>query len=116
MVVVLGVQSLHSLGNDLTGHCTNIVEVCIPQLNRGLNLEPPETNQQTEDYTASVLLATSPFGGLDDLGGDEATVGVCQDTLIDFTADDLFNLVFQPQSNFRDLLGGVRRLWLISNV
>ena len=104
---------LHALGDDLTGYSSNLMEIGIPKLDRGLDIEPSKTDEKTEDYAGLVFLATSPLSSVNDTLRDNATVWVGQDARIDLTADYLLNLVFQTQRDLSNLFGGSRRFWLI---
>lgn len=95
---------IHALGDDLTSYSSTFVEIRIPELHRGLDLEPSQTRQKTVDNTGLVIFTAGVFGGLDHIVCDNATVRVGQDTLLNLTSDQLLNLVFQAQRNFGDLL------------
>lgn len=100
----MGRGILHALGDDLTSYSSTFVEIRIPELHRGLDLEPSQTGEETVDNTGLIFLTAGIFGGLDHIVCDDATVGVGQDALLDLTDDQLLNLVFQAQRNLGDLL------------
>lgn len=83
------------------------MEISVPQLDRSLNLEPSQANKQTVDNTSLVVLTTSSLGSFNDILRDKTAVWVGQDILLDLAANDLLNLVFQPQCNFSNLLGRI---------
>jgi hypothetical protein len=83
------------------------MEISVPQLDIGLHFEPSQTDKKTEYHTGSVVLTAGPPSCFDYILGDDPTVGVGEDALVDLTGDDLFNLIFQSQSNLGDLLGGL---------
>jgi hypothetical protein len=97
-------EDIHALGDDLTSYSSTFVEIRIPELHRGLNLEPSQTCEKTIHNTRLVIFAAGALGSLDHMFGDNATVRVGQDALIHFTGDQLLNLVFQAQSNLSNLL------------
>lgn len=107
---------VHPLGDYLTGHSSNFMEISIPKLDGSLDLKPSQTDEQAEDYTCLIVLATNSLCGFNDIRSDNTTVWVGQNTFFNLAADDLFNLIFQSECNFSNLLGRVRRLWLIGNV
>lgn len=106
----------HALSDNLASHSPSKVEFRVPQLNVGLHFEPSQADEETKDHTGFVVLTTGPLGCFNYILRDNPAVGVSQGGLIDLTGDDLLNLVFQPQGDLGNLLGGLRRLSFIVSV
>jgi hypothetical protein len=92
------------------------MEISVPQLDIGLELEPSQTDEKAKDHTGLVVFSTGLPGRFDYTLGDNATVGVGKGALIDLTGDYLLNLIFKSQGNLSNLLGGLQRLTLIVGV
>jgi len=114
-------RPLHSLGNDTTGHGSQLMETGIPELYESLMSEPTLVDEQAVDldhasagsnarlrvhpsyHAALVFLATSLFGGLDDLGRNDATVRRRYARLVHFAWDAFLQQMSQAEAHFGDL-------------
>lgn len=92
------------------------MEIRVPKLYRGLNLEPSQTDKQTENDTSLVVLAAGALRSGDYVLSDDPAVRVCQNVLFHLAGDDLFNLIFQAQGNLGNLLRRLRGLRFIGDV
>lgn len=79
------------------------MEIRIPELDRGLNLEPSQTDEETIDNAGLVVLTASLLGRLDDIVCDNTTIRVGQEALLHLAGHDLLDLILQSQSNFGNL-------------
>lgn len=72
----------------------------IPKLRVSLGLEPPQTDQQTEEYACAMVITASLHRRFDDVLGDDAAVWRGERGIFELTRDDLFNLVLDFQRDF----------------
>ena len=99
-LILLGLDDL--FGKDLARDRAHIVQICIPEFQHGLPLEPAVADQQAEDDTCGVFFAAGGLGGGDDGRGDDGGMGFCDFGFFELAGDDLLDLVFQTESDFGD--------------
>jgi hypothetical protein len=80
------------------------VQIRFPEFLPCLELEPPETNKETVQHTSFVVITTGLLGSLDHLIGDDSTIRLGDGTLVDLERNDLFDLIFQTESNLGHFL------------
>lgn len=95
---------LHALGDDLACHSSNLVEIGIPKLNSGLNLEPSQADKEAIDNARSMIVTASKPGSCNYIVRDDSTVWVCQDIRLHFAGDNLLDLIFESKSNLGNFL------------
>lgn len=100
-----------ALGHHLGGDGADIVQVGVPQLGRGLLLEPLLHDQQTEDDAGRLVLAARGRlvrRGQDRLR-DDGAVRLGDLLFLELVRDDLLDLVLQAQADLGHLFGVDRR-------
>lgn len=80
------------------------MEVRIPKLHSGLDLEPTQADEKTKDDTGFVIFATRVPSSRDHAAGDDAAVRVGQGALFHLTRDHFLDLILQSQSYLGNLL------------
>jgi hypothetical protein len=67
-------------------------------------LEPAQTNKKAINHASFIVFTASLLGGCNHVVRDDATIWVGQDTVLDFTGDNLLDLILQPKRNLCNFL------------
>lgn len=78
---------VHALGNYLASHRSKVMEIGIPKLHTGLELEPSKAYEKTIDNTCLVIFTTGFSGGFHHIVGNDTAVRIGQDTLLNLAGD-----------------------------